>query len=198
MANESRNTGLIVKSRLTENYTVTPNHIWRDDNLSLKAKGLLGVLLSLPSDWSIYKTQLCNFSKDGRDATIAAFNELVENGYVMSVKRIDANTKRFLGHDYIVYDTKIPSGDTKNPIPENPKTEIPKTENPSLLSKDKQSKEILSKELESNILETSILGKIESMRQPYKSVYSKIVDKVNMIGLEQLSDEELSLLEKLK
>ena len=87
---KQKNTGLIVKSKLTEKFTIIPNEILTDRNLSLKGKGLLCILLSLPNDWAVYKTQLCTFSKDGRDATIKAFDELVENNYITSVKRIDS------------------------------------------------------------------------------------------------------------
>jgi hypothetical protein len=145
---KQKNTGLIVKSKLTEKFTIIPNEILTDRNLSLKGKGLLCILLSLPNDWAVYKTQLCTFSKDGRDATIKAFDELVENGYITSVKRIDSKG-RFMGWDYVVYNERI------NPIPENPKWDNPKQENQSLQSTKEQS----TKEQSNN---TNILGKTKS------------------------------------
>jgi hypothetical protein len=76
-------------------------------NLSWKAKGLLSFLLSLPERWAVYKTNLHQFSKDGRDGTVAAFNELIDVGYIQVYERKDNG--RF-GYDYIVSD-KIPDID---------------------------------------------------------------------------------------
>ena len=167
-----QNTGLIVKSKLTEQFTIIPNSILKDEKLSLKSKGLLCILLSLPSDWAVYKTQLQQFSMDGRDATIKAFDELVERGYVVSIKRINEKGQ-FMGYDYVVYN-EIVAGDTKNPIPENPKTDNPKTENPSLQSTNEQ-----SKERQSIILDTSnILGKTKSARELVEEYRAKNL-KVN-------------------
>jgi len=113
------NRGLIVKSKETKNFAVIPNKLLRDENLSLKAKGLLCLLLSLPDDWAVYKGQLQQFSSDGRDATINAFNELVDKGYIIGIKRINEKGQ-FDGWDYVVYSESTVSN-IKNPIPENPK-----------------------------------------------------------------------------
>jgi hypothetical protein len=120
-----QNTGLIVKSKLEVPFAQIPNKVLRDPSLSLKAKGLLSILLSLPNDWSIYKTQLPSFSKDGRDATIAAFDELVKAGYIVGIRRHNSKGQ-FAGYDYVVYNESV------TPFPENPKTDNPNTENPSL------------------------------------------------------------------
>ena len=126
-----QNTGLIVKSKLTEEFTIVPNALLTDKKLSLKAKGLLCILLSLPSDWAVYKSQLQSFSTDGRDGTIAAFNELVDNGYITSIRRHNSKGQ-FMGWDYVVYNERV------GPITETPKTENPKTVNPSLQSTKEQ------------------------------------------------------------
>jgi hypothetical protein len=122
-----QNTGLIVKSKLTEKYTIIPNAILNDQKLSLKSKGLLCILLSLPSDWAVYKSQLQTFSTDGRDGTIASFNELVDNGYITAIRRHNSKGQ-FMGWDYVVYNERV------EPITETPITENPKTVNPSLQS----------------------------------------------------------------
>jgi hypothetical protein len=127
-----QNTGLIIKSKQTEKFTIIPNEVLKDQKLSLKAKGLLCILLSLPTDWAVYKSQLQQFSTDGRDATTASFNELVDNGYITAVRRINSKGQ-FMGWDYVVYNERV------EPITENPITENPYSVNPSLLSTNKQS-----------------------------------------------------------
>jgi hypothetical protein len=149
---KQQNTGLIVKSKLEVPFAQIPNKLLRDPNLSLKAKGLLSILLSLPNDWCVYKTQLASFSKDGRDATIAAFDELVRYGYIIGVRRHNSKGQ-FAGYDYVVYSEPI------TPFPENPKTDNPKTENPSLQIKNEQIKNIQIKNT------SNILGKEKLKRE---------------------------------
>ena len=147
------NTGMIVRSKVKENYTIIRNDILTNKNISLKAKGLLCLLLSLPNDWVIYKTQLNNFSSDGRDATTNAFNELVELGYILSVERINEKGHK-MGFDYIVYD-EMSLPDTEKPITGFPKSDKPKTEKDALQSTNIQNTNIQSKNIENtNILDT--------------------------------------------
>ena len=129
--------------------------------MSLKAKGLLCLLLSLPPDWIIYKTQLSQFSSDGRDATTCAFNELVEMGYITSVKLVNEKGQK-MGYDYIVYD-EIPYGDSYKPITENPFTENPFTENPSLLNTNILNKKIQNKKINNNIRSNTSSGNYENI-----------------------------------
>ena len=100
------NTGQIIKSKTTEKFTVIPNLLLRDNTMSLKAKGLLALLLSLPVDWVIYKTQVHQFSSDGRTSACSAFDELIKSGYIVSVEIRDKAGK-FMGFNYVVYDTSI-------------------------------------------------------------------------------------------
>jgi predicted GNAT superfamily acetyltransferase len=124
-----QNRGLIVKSKLNKDFAIIPNKLLRDTNLSLKAKGLICILLSLPDDWAVYKGQLQQFSSDGRDATINSFNELLDKGYITGVQRINSRGQ-FDGWDYVVYSESVLS-DTENPIPENPISDNLISDNPS-------------------------------------------------------------------
>ena len=150
---KQQNTGLIVKSKLTEKYTIIPNAILTDQKLSLKSKGLLCILLSLPSDWAVYKSQLQSFSTDGRDSTTSSFNELVDNGYITAIRRINSKGQ-FMGWDYVVYNERV------EPITENPITENPSSVNPSLQSTKEQSTNI-----QNTNTSTSILGKENLKRE---------------------------------
>lgn len=63
------------------NYTVIDNAIFKDRNLSLKAKGLLCLMLSLPDGWNFSIKGLATLSTDGVSAVRAALNELKKEGY---------------------------------------------------------------------------------------------------------------------
>jgi len=70
-------------------FTVIPNRILRDDNLSYRARGLLVYLLSQPPDWKISSSRLAMASMEGRDAIRTALRELVNVGYLDLVKTQD-------------------------------------------------------------------------------------------------------------
>jgi len=95
----------------------------QDKTISWKSKGLLSYLLSLPDDWQIYVNELKNHSKDGRDSTRTAMNELIKAGYVWRDFSKRSGGK-FTGYDYFVSET---------PLMEKPKTENPITVNRTIL-----------------------------------------------------------------
>lgn len=119
----------------THDYTVMANHHLRDERLSLKAKGLLSMLLSLPDDWEISIRGLASIVTDGVGAVQTGINELIEAGYIVR-RRQHAETGAFAGFEYIIHE--IPPY-TENPYTANPYTEKPYTENPAQSSKDKLS-----------------------------------------------------------
>jgi hypothetical protein len=98
------NTGQIVKSKSTERFTTLPNELIKSNTLSLDEKGLLSYLLSLPSDWVIYRKNLYNNLPDKPGTIDRAFKGLQEKGYVISIKVNDKSTGRFIGWNHIVYD----------------------------------------------------------------------------------------------
>lgn len=65
----------------SKDYTVMSNHHLKNKDLSLKAKGLLTLMLSLPDDWDYSILGLASLSKDGKDAVMNALNELSDFGY---------------------------------------------------------------------------------------------------------------------
>ena len=76
----------IKRKRSSENFTVLSNDFLRDENLSLKSKGLLAYILSLPDDWKIYFEEVANHHKNGITAVRNAWKELEKNGYARTVK----------------------------------------------------------------------------------------------------------------
>lgn len=101
-------------------FTVMSNYHLRDKGMSLKAKGILSIMLSLPPEWDYSVAGLRALSKDGKDGTTAALVELETLGYL---KRSQATDKqgRFKGYNYDIYE-KPP---TEKPLTENPPTDKP-------------------------------------------------------------------------
>lgn len=112
-------------------YTVMANHHLRDERLSLKSKGLLSLILSLPDDWRISIEGMTQFSADGKDAIRSAIRELTDAGYITRAQtHSEAGT--FSGYDYIVHETPAASPSSGFPTMEKPTTGNPTTENPTL------------------------------------------------------------------
>tara|TARA_R100000231_G_scaffold88806_1_gene67238 strand:- start:355 stop:1011 length:657 start_codon:yes stop_codon:yes gene_type:complete len=114
--------------RKNENYTVISNIFLRDIELSLKAKGLLAYLLSLPNDWSVYATELANRHKDGITSIYSALNELEQANYLIRERLREKG--KLKGVEYIVSETPI----LEKPNLENLKQENLNLENQTLLN----------------------------------------------------------------
>ena len=67
----------------TRDYTVMSNHHLRDMSLSLKAKGLLSLMLSLPEEWDYTMKGLARICKDGVDSISGGIRELEARGYLI-------------------------------------------------------------------------------------------------------------------
>lgn len=122
-------------------YTIMANHHLRDERLSLKSKGLLSLILSLPDDWRISIEGMTQFSADGKDAIRSAIRELTDAGYITRAQtHSEAGT--FSGYDYIVHETPAASPSSGFPTMEKPTTGNPTTENPTLRNTDRLSTSI--------------------------------------------------------
>lgn len=94
---------LIMHAPKTGNYTILANENITNSALSLRARGLLALLLSLPCDWKIRKTWLYKQSQvEGRDAINRAWQELKTFGFITQQKVFDPKTKRIVDHHFIV------------------------------------------------------------------------------------------------
>ena len=92
----------IVRVIKSKDYTTICNRIFKDRRLSLKAKGLLAMLLSLSDNWELSIKGLEAILKEGRTSIRSTMNELIKNGYVER-QQIRENNK-FIGVDYIVFE----------------------------------------------------------------------------------------------
>ncbi len=84
-----------------KNFTVMANYHLKDKRLSLKAKGLLSVMLSLPDDWNYNMKGLARLSRDGLDSVRSTVNELERYGYVTR-HRIRTETGQLADTEYLV------------------------------------------------------------------------------------------------
>ena len=118
----------------TKDYTVMGNTHFREKQMTLRAKGLLSLMLSLPDDWDYSIAGLCTLSKDGRDSVMNALKELESFGYLVRTKTTDEKG-HFSGYDYNVYEEpQTGKPFTETPCSENPNTGKPNTENPQELN----------------------------------------------------------------
>lgn len=99
----------------TRDYTVMSNHHLRNANLSLKAKGLLSMMLSLPEDWNYTTRGLAKICKEGVDAIGAALRELEAAGYIVRHKLRDSQG-RISDTEYVIYEQpQLRKPDTDSP-----------------------------------------------------------------------------------
>ncbi len=139
----------VIRVEKNGNYTTMCNIPLREKNLSLKAKGLLAMCLSLPDDWGYSVNGLAAISKEGKSGILTALRELEDAGYVTRNQTRLPNGR--LGtSEYVIREQKI-SPMTDKPLAEKPSTvnlsadnsstDISLTECEALLSTDKQNKE---------------------------------------------------------
>ena len=137
-------------------YTVMSNHHLRNKELTLKAKGLLSQMMSLPEDWDYTLAGLSHINREKIDAIREAVKELEKAGYIVRSRERDEKG-RLRGADYVIYEQpqpkepeaatsseKPPTSDLptlENPTLDNPTLEKPTLENPTQLNKDISSKE---------------------------------------------------------
>jgi DnaD/phage-associated family protein len=131
----------VIRVEKTKNYTVMSNYHLRDKNLSLKAKGLLSFMLSLPDEWDYSVKGLVSCLKEGRDGIQAALMELEKYGYLKRERARTAGGK-LSGAIYTVWEKPM----TENPAQDNPAQEKPAQGNHTQINTNETSKEEVSKD----------------------------------------------------
>ena len=116
-------------------YTVMSNHHLRNKELTLKAKGLLSQMLSLPEDWDYTLKGLSLINREQIDAIREAVRELERAGYIVRSRERDGKG-RLRGADYVIYEQPQLPPAPDLPTLENPTLENPTQENPTQLNKD--------------------------------------------------------------
>ena len=111
----------------TGDYTIMSNHHFKNRELSLKAKGLLSLMLSLPEDWDYTLVGLSVINKEGVDAIREGLKELEKFGYVER-KRARNEEGQLKDTEYIIHEVPI----LEKPMLENPTPANPTLDNPTL------------------------------------------------------------------
>lgn len=93
----------------TRDYTVMSNHHLRNAGLSLKSKGLLSMMLSLPEDWNYTTRGLAKICNEGTDSIGSALKELERAGYIVRNRLRDSKGK-IVDVEYVIYETPHPPG----------------------------------------------------------------------------------------
>lgn len=140
----------------TRDYTVMSNHHLRNEDLSLKAKGLLSLMLSLPEGWDYTTKGLARICKDGIDSICAGVRELEEHGYVIR-ERVRNENGQLGSIEYTILEqpqTPPPKREKpkrENPILDKPILEKPEQENPAQLNTNISNKDLSSTEISNPI-----------------------------------------------
>lgn len=177
----------IYRRHKKDNYTCIDNHVFKDHSLSMKAKGLLTQIYSLPDDWEYSVKGLSTLFSDGRDAVNNALQELIDHGYIIRTQKQNQAGK-FDGYEYDIYE-QPQTKSAEKPFPENPLTENPLTDNPNQLNTNiLNNKEVNTKEIENiyggDFFESlpdepvaEVVDEKEKMFLEFWKLYPKKVDK---------------------
>ena len=146
-------------------YTVMSNHHLRNKELSLKAKGLLSQMLSLPEDWDYTLAGLSLINREQIDAIREAVRELERAGYIVRSRKRDEKG-RLRNADYVIYEQplNLDLPTLENPTLDNPKQEKPTQENPMQLNKDIQ----ITEKPNTDLSTTQSIPILSSCPSPYE------------------------------
>lgn len=132
----------IIRVEKTKNYTVMSIYHFKEKNMSLKAKGLLSLMLSLPEQWDYSIAGLVSICKENETSIKSALEELKEFGYLRVLKKMPNQTKSGrIEYEYIVYEQKQEA--LKQGL-ENLGVEILDVEKPMQLNTNQSNKEKLN------------------------------------------------------
>ena len=121
----------VYRVQRTRDYTVMSNYHLKDKGLTLKSKGLLSMILSLPEEWNYTTRGLASICKEGVDAIGSALKELETAGYIVR-RQLRGTNGRITDTEYIIYEQPQP----KKPDMLPPDVVSPDTENPDMVRPD--------------------------------------------------------------
>ena len=179
----------VIRTEKNGNYTTMSNFHLKDRNLSLKAKGLLSLVLSLPDEWHLSVEGTARICLEGRDAVQAGFSELEKNGYLIR-RQLRTPDGKLSGVEYVIYerpqavkgkdpremeklDAGRPSAEkphTEKPLTEKPSTGNPDTVNPSAEKPSTENpQQLITNRSNTNISNTKREGSLPAGLGPYRN-----------------------------
>lgn len=168
----------IFRIHKTQNFTVMSNYHFKERDMSLKAKGLLSLMLSLPDDWSYNVSGLVKLSKDGKDSVMSALSELEKFGYLKRVRTTD-DKGRFSGVEYNIFEEP----QQEIPIPEKQNEEKPNSvnsnsANPPLLNTNVNQR--------TNVIKNTNELRTKGIEEGYYEQFQDILEHIKDIELRNL------------
>ena len=170
----------------TRDYTVMSNHHLRNTELSLKAKGLLSLMLSLPENWDYTTKGLAAICKDGIDSISSCIRELEKHGYIIRERMRNEKGQLTTIEYTILEQPKSAPLEREKPIRENPVLDIPAQaepiqENTAQLNTNKSNK----KELNTDISNTYPIKSYQKESEPAKAA-QPTKEKSDRIGYDEV------------
>lgn len=175
----------VIRVNKTKDYTVMSNHHLREREMSLKAKGLLSLMLSLPDTWDYSVEGLVSISKESKTAIQATLKELETFNYLERTREQDE--KGHFSYSYDIYEKpRTEKPQTENPYTGNQYTEEPHTENVPQLN----TKELNTNKSNTNKLNTKDNGAKRPRFKPptLEEVEAYCLERGNTIDPEQFID----------
>lgn len=164
----------------TKDYTVMSNTHFRDRNMSLKAKGLLSLMLSLPDDWDYSVEGLVAICKESRPAVQSSLKELQQLGYLVVTKQKPNETPsgRF-EYLYDIYEQPRKKQDIEKQEVENLPVEILPIEN--------------LQQLNTNISNTNLLNTKDIKKERKNNSYDEILSSITDDSLREMYLEYIKM-----
>lgn len=156
----------------TEDYTVMSNHHLKNKEMSLKAKGLLSQMLSLPNEWDYSVAGLVAINKENKSSIQGVLKELEDFGYLVRTR--SQNIKGQFEYIYDIYEKP----QTENPCTENPFTDKPCTDNQPQLNTNKSN----IKKLNTKYIYMGIYKRVKLTEEQYNKLVEEFgEDYINNI-----------------
>ena len=193
----------------TRDFTVMSNHHLRNPRLSLKAKGLMSLMLSLPEDWDYTTKGLAYICKDGIDAISTTLRELEDQGY-LTRERVRMSNGRLGTVEYTIHEQpQEPIAKPISPKRENPRQvnpvqvypdkafpdqDLPEQENPSQLNKDRRRTERSNKDESNDMID--VIDGARAWREQIKEniEYDSLVQMYDVESLDEIVELVLEVL----
>lgn len=170
----------------TNNFTVMSNRHFKEKKMSLKAKGLLSLMLSLPDDWDYSIAGLATLSKDGKDSVMSALAELEKFGYLTRT-RLTNDKGQFAGVEYNIFE---------NPVAVEPNQDNEESENSNSEKQGQLITNSINNLLDKVFIELSTKEKdveLIALYREYIKMRNEIKSPLTELGLEKLIDRAKKL-----
>ncbi|MDD3122879.1 MAG: hypothetical protein PHC62_05095 [Candidatus Izemoplasmatales bacterium] len=185
----------IIRVEKTKNYTIMSNYHFREKEMTLKSKGLLSLMLSLPDNWDYSIAGLVAICKENESAIKSSLKELESFGY-LKINKIypDESSSGRIEYEYHVFEKSLKQEDKKQEVENQPLEYLP-VENPNQLKTNKvNTKEEYSSKDET---QTSKTIKSKPIIETKSKKEKKVKDIVTMRGMINAFTQNEDIREKL-